>query len=81
MSSFAPSKRRYASPTASTATARPAPGRSEHGKMAGVGSVLNLGTYDDVCVRENGVWRFASRRFRPLYIGPPDLSGEPAGGA
>lgn len=54
---------------------------TEFAKMPGGGSLLNLGTYDDECVRENGVWRFAVRRFRPLYIGPPDLSGEPAGGA
>ena len=52
----------------------------EHAKLP-AGALLNLGTYDDQYVREDGVWRFAVRRFHMLYMGPPDLSGEPAGGA
>lgn len=33
------------------------------------------GVYDDELVRENGHWKFASRKFAVLYRGPTDLSG------
>lgn len=37
--------------------------------------LLTVGVYHDHCVREEGTWRFAKRRFDVLYQGPPDLSG------
>lgn len=37
-------------------------------------SVL-IGVYRDECARIDGGWRFTSRRFDILYVGPPDLTG------
>jgi hypothetical protein len=47
--------------------------------------MLTLGVYHDDYVREPAAdasaettcWRFARRKFAPLYMGPPDLSGAP----
>lgn len=47
--------------------------------------LLTLGVYHDDYVREpvgpdeadEACWRFQCRRFDPLYMGPPDLSGHP----
>jgi len=50
---------------------------SEHGQLGG-NPLLTLGLYEDDYVREDGAWLFASRRFQPVYSGPPDLSGKPA---
>ena len=47
---------------------------SEHGKFHGGAAMFTLGFYKDECVRENGEWRFKTRSFHPLYMGPPDLS-------
>lgn len=44
----------------------------EHFKTEAGGS-MSLGVYDDAYRRERGVWRFASRSFHALYLGPPDL--------
>lgn len=38
---------------------------------------LNIGVYQDRYRRTPEGWRFAHRRFSPLYMGPPDLSAEP----
>ena len=37
--------------------------------------LLTLGVYHDEYVCEGGDWLFRRRRFGPLYMGPPDLSG------
>lgn len=44
---------------------------------SGPGSLL-LGRYDDVYRRTAEGWRFQRRVLRVLYLGPPDLSGEPS---
>ncbi len=45
-------------------------------KMSGGQVLMNLGIYRDAYVRcADGAWRFASRSFRAVYMGPPDLSG------
>jgi len=49
----------------------------EFGKLKDGMPLLTLGVYDDEYVRERGEWRFASRSFKPVYSGPPDLSGNP----
>jgi hypothetical protein len=43
----------------------------------GPGSLM-LGTYEDVYVIEDEAWRFAERRMKIHYVGPPDMSGAPA---
>ncbi len=49
----------------------------EFTKMGDGPGTLLLGTYEDVYVREEGEWRFAERRMRIRYMGPPDMSGAP----
>ena len=34
------------------------------------------GVYNDVLRREDGAWRFATRRFASMYRGPVDMTGE-----
>ncbi|MDB5967871.1 MAG: hypothetical protein JWQ90_321 [Hydrocarboniphaga sp.] len=46
---------------------------AEQGNRNGGGYYL-LGVYHDECVKDDKVWRFSSRTFHPLYLGPPDLS-------
>jgi uncharacterized protein (TIGR02246 family) len=42
------------------------------------GPGLTVGIYEDAYQRDpDGVWRFARRHFEALYLGAPDLSGEP----
>ena len=36
---------------------------------------LLVGVYHDQYAQVDGQWLFSSRRFDPLYVGPPDLSG------
>jgi ketosteroid isomerase-like protein len=48
---------------------------TEHGKLTNGTPLLTIGVYSDEYVREKGAWRFASRHFRMVYGGPPDLSG------
>lgn len=48
---------------------------TEHGKLTNDMALFTIGVYSDEYVREKGAWRFASRRFRMVYSGPPDLSG------
>jgi ketosteroid isomerase-like protein len=48
---------------------------TEHGRFGGGSPLLNVGLYHDRYVRENGRWRFEFRRFDPLYMGAPDMSG------
>jgi len=50
---------------------------TEYGKLVDGRALLTIGVYDDEYVREDGAWRFASRRFQLLYAGPPDLSAQP----
>ena len=38
-----------------------------------------IGCYNDECIREDGKWVFAARRYMVLYQGPVDLSGEVIG--
>lgn len=49
----------------------------EFGRTAEGSGMLNIGIYRDEYVKVDGAWRFARRRFDPMYIGPPDLSAEP----
>jgi hypothetical protein len=49
---------------------------AEYGNRSGQGYFM-LGVYHDQCVRQGVVWRFANRKFNPLYMGPPDLSVPP----
>lgn len=46
-------------------------------------TAIMLAHYDDAYVRIGGEWKFAARKLRPHYRGPPDLSGAftAAGGA
>jgi hypothetical protein len=46
---------------------------AEHGHREGAGHYM-LALYQDECVRQDGVWRFAHRVCDALYYGPPDLS-------
>ncbi|MDA8280123.1 MAG: nuclear transport factor 2 family protein [Actinomycetota bacterium] len=48
---------------------------TEHARDADGGGALFIGYYDDDLVRQDGVWRFASRRFAFLYRGRDDLPG------
>lgn len=48
---------------------------TEHGKLGNGTPLFTIGVYSDEYVREKGAWRFASRHFRLVYSGPPDLSG------
>ena len=50
---------------------------TEHGKFASGDAIFTVGLYKDECVRVDGEWRFKTRSFHPLYIGPPDLSAQP----
>jgi ketosteroid isomerase-like protein len=50
---------------------------TEHGRFPGGAALLNLGVYHDEYRYTEQGWRFARRRFDPLYMGPPDLSAEP----
>ena len=45
----------------------------ETGSRGGKSRVL-YGVYDEVCVRDGDVWRFAKRTANPLYRGLADLS-------
>ena len=45
----------------------------EYGNLRGNGYFF-LASYQDECVRQDGVWRFAYRTCDPLYVGLPDLS-------
>lgn len=48
---------------------------SEVGETGGGERVFTVGVYhDDLLLTPHG-WRFAIRRFAPLYQGPPDLTG------
>ena len=38
-------------------------------------SLFTMGAYRDDYCQEDGVWRFARRRFQAFYMGPPDMSG------
>jgi hypothetical protein len=49
-------------------------------KMGDGPGTLMLGTYHDVYVIESGEWRFAERRMKISYMGPPDLSAAPTPG-
>lgn len=49
---------------------------TEQGMSVGDEPMLSLGVYHDRCRRTGEGWRFVSRRFDPLYIGQPDLSGQ-----
>lgn len=40
------------------------------------GPTATLGLYRDAYRCKQGEWRFCERRFRLLYMGPPDLSGK-----
>ena len=42
---------------------------------AGAPGLLTLGVYHDDYIRTEQGWRFQCRRFSPLYMGPPDMSG------
>lgn len=46
---------------------------AEHGHRGGAGHYM-FAVYQDECVRQDGVWRFAHRVCDALYYGPPDLS-------
>lgn len=37
-----------------------------------------VGVYDEICVRQGGVWRYAKRTSNLSYRGPADLTGKPA---
>jgi uncharacterized protein (TIGR02246 family) len=37
-------------------------------------SHLCYGVYDEICVKDGALWRFAKRTANPLYRGPTDLS-------
>jgi len=50
---------------------------TEHGRGPGGTGMLTLGLYRDSYSRIRGEWRFARRRFDPMYMGPADLSAEP----
>ncbi len=52
----------------------------EFTKMGDGPGTLLLGTYEDVYVVEEGEWRFAERRMRIRYMGPPDMSAAPLPG-
>lgn len=39
-------------------------------------SNFNLSVYEDECVRENGVWRFRSRRYKVIYLDKTPLGGQ-----
>ena len=47
---------------------------TEFAKFGDGPGTLMLGTYHDVYVLEAGEWRFAERRMKIQYMGPPDLS-------
>jgi hypothetical protein len=46
----------------------------ELGKLGNGSGLMNLGLYTDTYQRDPAGWRFATRRFQPVYSGPPDLS-------
>ena len=46
----------------------------------GPGSLM-IGTYHDVCIVEEGEWRFESRRIDIQYMGPSDMSAAPLASA
>lgn len=48
---------------------------AEYGRRQDDGASFMLGTYYDRYRRESDGWRFVERRMEPLYLGPPDLSG------
>ena len=52
---------------------------TEHARAADGSAMLTLGVYHDRFRRDPDRWRFAERRFHAMYMGPPDLSAEPAG--
>ena len=43
---------------------------------AGSPGLLTLGVYHDDYIRTEQGWRFQCRRFSPLYMGSPDMSGQ-----
>ncbi len=48
---------------------------TEHARTQGGAGLFTMGAYSDEYCQEEGVWRFARRRFSLFYMGPPDLSG------
>ena len=50
---------------------------TEYGASGNGPGLLTLGHYHDEYVRSGDQWRFQSRRFAALYMGPPDLSAAP----
>lgn len=54
---------------------------TEHLQWRDGGGGFNVGRYRDTYTRgDDGAWRFALRDLRIFYLGPPDLSAEPAAG-
>ena len=49
---------------------------TEHGMSVGDQPMLSIGVYHDRYERTGEGWRFVTRRFDPLYLGQPDLSGQ-----
>ena len=50
---------------------------TEHGRLKSGAPIFTIGLYEDRYRREDGEWRFLSRRFKPAYVGPPDMSADP----
>ncbi|MGI9603670.1 MAG: nuclear transport factor 2 family protein [Acidimicrobiales bacterium] len=49
---------------------------TEHLRMGDGATATLMGYYDDEYRRVDGRWLFARRVLHPLYMGPPDFSGE-----
>lgn len=49
---------------------------TEYGQRAGAPHFV-VGVYDEVCVKDRGVWRYAKRTSNLSYRGPADLSAKP----
>jgi hypothetical protein len=48
---------------------------TEYARTKAGAALFSMGSYRDDYCQEEGVWRFARRRFSLFYMGPPDLSG------